>query len=261
MSFKVFNDLVGPNGLVLTLLVFGAYLCMTEMVVLLSTITQHSVAMEKAMEQVWKSNPFCQVDDALNSWNGPFTSLIHDLLLNSPVLVFYEGNTGQSGSWKGLYKLLSLEGKLSIIELSNSPTKFCSTSIKSYYNPTIFVIDKDVDENIGNNLSENGDIFEDRNTTSTYIPSDVSFFLAPSALFALIKYWHERLRKYPKQVNLVTSPNICFVIDNSEDADFKLKLPQFTLSRQKEISGLLEKRVFKLVNPKDVPADICIFNS
>ena len=69
------------------------------------------------------------------------------------------------------------------------------------------------------------------------------------------------MRKHPEQVNLVTSADICFVIDNPEDADFNSKLPQFTLSRQKEISGLLEKGVFKLVNPEDVPADARVFNS
>ncbi len=30
MAFKAINDFVGPDGLILTLLVFGAYLCMAE---------------------------------------------------------------------------------------------------------------------------------------------------------------------------------------------------------------------------------------
>ena len=162
---------------------------------------------------------------------------------------------------------MSLEGESAIIELSNGPIKFCSTLVKPYYDPAIVGIDINADEGIGNSLSENGDIFEDRNIISAHVPPDVSSSsapstsLAPPALFVPIKHWHGRLRKYPKQVNLVISPNICFVIDNPEDADFNLKLLQFTLSRQKEISGLLEKEVFKLVKPKDVPADARVFNS
>jgi len=30
MTFKVINDSIGPNGLIPTLLVFGAYLCIVE---------------------------------------------------------------------------------------------------------------------------------------------------------------------------------------------------------------------------------------
>ena len=36
---------------------------------------------------------------------------------------------------------------------------------------------------------------------------------------------------------------------------------QFKASRQKEITGLLEKGVFKLIDPQEVPAGVRIFNS
>ena len=225
MCFKAFNDLVRPNGLVPTLLVFGAYLCMTEMDVPLSTIIQRNIAMQKAMEEVRKSNASHQVDDALNTQNGPSTSLIHDLPLNSPVLVFCERNTSQSRSWKGPYKLLSPKSKLAIIELSNGLTKFCSTSIKLYYDSIIVEIDKDVDEGIGNSSSENCDIFGDWDTASAHVPLDISsssapsISLAPPTLFASIKHWHGRLKKHPKPVNFIISPNICFIIHNPEDAE------------------------------------------
>ena len=162
---------------------------------------------------------------------------------------------------------MSLESKSTIIKLSNGPIKFCSTLVKPYYDPVIVGIDKNADEGIGNILSKNSDIFEDRDTTSAHVSSNVSSSSTPStslaslALFASIKHWHGRLRKHPKQINLVISPDICLVIDNPKDADFNLKLPQFTLLRQKEISGLLEKEVFKLVNLKDMPADTHVFHS
>ncbi len=50
-------------------------------------------------------------------------------------------------------------------------------------------------------------------------------------------------------------------MDNLYNDDVNVRLPPYTLSRQKEISGLLEKRVFQVVNPKDVPVGIRVFNS
>ncbi len=96
ISFKALKDSVRPNGLVPTLLVFGAYPRMTDMNAPSPTITQRNIAMRKAMEEIRRSHAFRLVNDALNTRNGPSTSLIHDLPLNSLVLVFREGNAGQS---------------------------------------------------------------------------------------------------------------------------------------------------------------------
>ena len=41
----------------------------------------------------------------------------------------------------------------------------------------------------------------------------------------------------------------------------KLPLSNFRASRLKEINGLLEKEVFKIINKKDVLVEIRIFNS
>lgn len=95
MSFKALNDTAGLNGLVPTLLVFGAYFQMVKMDAPLPTVTQRAVAMRKAMEEVRKSVASRQVNDALNTQNGPSTTLLHDLPLNSLVLVYREGNAGQ----------------------------------------------------------------------------------------------------------------------------------------------------------------------
>ena len=52
MSFKAINNLVGPNGLVLTLLVCGAYPRITESDALSPSIIQRAIAMRKAMDEV-----------------------------------------------------------------------------------------------------------------------------------------------------------------------------------------------------------------
>ncbi len=91
MSFKALNDSVGPDGLVPTLLVFGAYLRMTESDASSPTITQRSMAMKKAMNEVKRLVATRQINDALNTRNGSSTAPLHDLPLNSSVLVFREG--------------------------------------------------------------------------------------------------------------------------------------------------------------------------
>ena len=64
--------------------------------------------------------------------NGPKTDIVHDLPLNSPVLVWKEGNTGQAGHWDGLYNLLTVEGETYTVKLPSGPTFFRSTVMKPY---------------------------------------------------------------------------------------------------------------------------------
>jgi hypothetical protein len=58
------------------------------------TITQQATAVCKAMEEVAKIRAERQVNNALNQRNGLSAEAIHDLPLNSDVLVWREGNTG-----------------------------------------------------------------------------------------------------------------------------------------------------------------------
>jgi len=52
MSFKAANDLVSPNGLILTLLVYGAYPQMTEYNPPSLIVSQRAKAIQKAIEEV-----------------------------------------------------------------------------------------------------------------------------------------------------------------------------------------------------------------
>lgn len=95
MFFKVFNNLVEPNGLDLIFLVFDTYFCITEIDTSLLTITYYIIAIQKPMEKVQKSNISRQFNDTLNTQNGLYTSLVHNLPLNLPFLVFCKKNIGQ----------------------------------------------------------------------------------------------------------------------------------------------------------------------
>ena len=97
MSFKTLNDSVSSNDLVSTLLIFDAYLRMIELNASSSTIIQRFIAMKRVMNEVRKMNASKQIRNALNTRNDSFTTMIHDLSLNSLILVYREGNASQAG--------------------------------------------------------------------------------------------------------------------------------------------------------------------
>jgi hypothetical protein len=89
MTLKVINDSIEFDDLILTLLIFDVYFRMIEMNVSSFTITQRTIAMKKIIKEVKKFNAIRQINDALNTRND-FIFLIHDLSLNSQVLIFRE---------------------------------------------------------------------------------------------------------------------------------------------------------------------------
>ncbi len=99
MTFKVINDSIELNDLISTLLVFDVYFRMIEMNASSSTIIQRAIAMKKTMNEMRKLHATRQINDALNIKNGS-NSLIHNLSLNSLVLIFRKSKIDQSESWK-----------------------------------------------------------------------------------------------------------------------------------------------------------------
>lgn len=105
MAVKAINDTAGPNGIVPTLLVFGTYPRLSEYDPPAPSITQRASAIRKAMQEVSRLRAKRQVTEALRQRNSPQTSDLHDLPINSEVLVWRE-----NGDWSGPFKLLSMEG-------------------------------------------------------------------------------------------------------------------------------------------------------
>jgi hypothetical protein len=91
MSFKTLNDSTKLDDLISTLLMFETYLRMTDDV-LSSTIIQRAIVMRKVMDEVKRLVTIRQMNDALNTRNESSITFIHDLSLNSQVLVFREDN-------------------------------------------------------------------------------------------------------------------------------------------------------------------------
>jgi hypothetical protein len=96
MTFKIINDSIEFDELIFTLLVFDVYFRMIEMNASSFTITQRAIAMKKAMKEVQKFIAIRQMNDALNTRNDFIIILIHELSLNSFVLIFRESKDNQS---------------------------------------------------------------------------------------------------------------------------------------------------------------------
>src|ERR1700722_782047 len=70
------------------------------------------------------------INNALYYCNGPNTTLVHNLPLNSKVLIWRK-----SGKWTKPYCLLAVENKMCCIQLLSGLTKFRSISVKPYFRP------------------------------------------------------------------------------------------------------------------------------
>jgi hypothetical protein len=85
MTVKAVNDSAGPDGIVPTLLVFGAYPCITRDSLPSPSITERAKAIYKAIKEVRRLYAERQVNDALAIRNGPNTEPVLILPLQSDV--------------------------------------------------------------------------------------------------------------------------------------------------------------------------------
>jgi len=82
------------------------------------------------MAEIVKLQAKQTVNNALHHCNGPDMILVHNLLLNSEVLVWHE-----SGNWNGPYCLLAVENEICCVQLPSRLTRFRSMSVKPYFWP------------------------------------------------------------------------------------------------------------------------------
>ena len=142
MAVKAINDTAGLDGLVPTLLVFGAYPRMTDMDPPSPSVTKRAEAIRVAMKEVRQLKAERQVKDALAMRNGPNTLATLNLPLQSEVRVWREKN-----QWQGPYKLLAINGETCTIEMPQGPTDFRSTCVKPYYRDPNNVTEPESPEN------------------------------------------------------------------------------------------------------------------
>ena len=87
MAVKAINNTAGLDGLVPTLLVYRAYPRMSKLDSPAPSITEQAAAIRKAMAKIVKLQAKQTVNNALHHHNGPNTTPVHDLPLNSKVLI------------------------------------------------------------------------------------------------------------------------------------------------------------------------------
>ena len=186
------------------------------------------------MVEIQKLRAERQIADALNMRNGPKTDAVHDLPPNSPVLVWREGNTGQAGHWDGPYNLLTVEGETCTVKLPSGPTSFRSTVVKPYLRSKLLESDPEIDPKP-----------QESETDGTAQPP-----VEPPPQLPQPKRGRGRPRKYPL---LTAIADITIYLQDGAT--------QFSASRQKELTGLLEKGVFEITKLANVPQGVRLFNS
>ena len=107
MAVKAINDTAGPDGLVPTLLVYRAYPRISNLDPPAPSIMERAAAIQKAITKIVKLQAKQAINNALYYRNRPNMTLVHDLLLNSKVLVWRK-----SGKWTRPYHLLAVENKM-----------------------------------------------------------------------------------------------------------------------------------------------------
>jgi len=88
MAVKAVNNTASPNGLVPTLLVYGAYPRISNLGPPAPSITEQAAAIRKAIAEIVKLRAKQAINNALYYRNGPNTTLVYDLPLNSKVLIW-----------------------------------------------------------------------------------------------------------------------------------------------------------------------------
>jgi hypothetical protein len=88
MAVKAVNDTAGPNGLVPTLLVYGAYLRISKLDPPALSVMDWAAIIWKAMAEIVKLRAKQTINNALYYRNGPNITLVHNLPLNSKVLIW-----------------------------------------------------------------------------------------------------------------------------------------------------------------------------
>jgi hypothetical protein len=87
MAVKAVNNTAGPNGLVPTLLVYRAYLRISNLGPPAPFIAERVAVIRKVIAEIVKLRAKQTVNNALYYRNGPNITLVYNLPLNSKVLI------------------------------------------------------------------------------------------------------------------------------------------------------------------------------
>jgi hypothetical protein len=88
MAIKAINNTTGPDRLIPILLVYRAYPQISNLDPPAPSIIDRAAIIQKAITKIVKLQAKQTINSALYHCNGPDTTPIHNLLLNSKVLIW-----------------------------------------------------------------------------------------------------------------------------------------------------------------------------
>ncbi|KAI0996724.1 hypothetical protein K3495_g11457, partial [Podosphaera aphanis] len=255
MAVKAVNDTAGPDGLVPTLLVFGAYPRMVESDPPASSIFERAAAIKTAMKEIRKIHANKQVINALNMRNGPNTSQLKNLPLNSLVLVWRE-----SKEWTGPHTLLRVNGEDCVVQIGNHTPTFRTTSVKPYH--------------IDTNTQEQTVFSPTNGKNHAKVLTEIQKPAEPrrSARLDRIRNLGSSFLCFGDHIT-IKSLNVASFLSTKEIADRELSIrlrtegkisepgDPFEASRKKEIEDLINQRVFHVIHESSTTPGERIFNA
>ena len=131
-AVKAVNDSVGPEGLIPTLLVYGALPKLGLPTDLPAQATyKRAAAVRKATEELSRSNAKAVVSQALRTRNGPDVSQ-HVLRPGMQALLWRRNARIPGGRWEGPFTIASIEDETCTLLLPSGPTAFRSTVVRPF---------------------------------------------------------------------------------------------------------------------------------
>jgi hypothetical protein len=197
----------------------------------------------------------------LNIRNDLIIISIHDLFLNSNVLIWQKNNVNQRDKWTESFKFLNIEDEICKIELSSESIDFRSTVIKSY------LIESKV-KSICENVQSITDV-ESENVQSTDSSSDDENQNLASETSARFIRTRRLFLRYQNFADItvflqddVDSSLITYVLISTDSSSSTSVFTSiFVESRRKKINDLLKRQVFEIITISEVLKNVRIFNS
>jgi hypothetical protein len=173
---------------------------------------------EKAMIEMRKFRAERQVADTLNIRNDLIIISIHDLFLNSNVLIWRENK-----KWIESFKLLNMNDEICKIELFSKSINFRNIVIKSYHIEWIVDV-QSINENV-----QSTDASDEKNQN---LASEIQIRFTRARRLSL---------KYQNFAD------IFIFLQNEVDSSALILNLTFVDSRRKEINDLLKRQVFEII--------------
>ena len=133
ITIKIVNDIINDNDLIFTLLIFDAYFRMQKFNFSFSIIIQKIEIIRKIMNEIRMIKAERQISNALNIRNKSIIDYLHDLSLNSEILVWKKNQSNRSNKWIEFFNFLNIKNEICKIDMFYDFIDFRSTMIKSYY--------------------------------------------------------------------------------------------------------------------------------